>query len=127
MTFILQIPLKPTPRPRIRVARNGGRFYPRDYTEWRKKLLTYIEDELYKLDITEFPLYEKQEKVSLTIRCSYEKLPRYKSHDVDSLAATILDALTGLAYEDDSQVHRLLVEKTSAEKDKIQIYISEIK
>ena len=127
MTYIIQIPLKPKPRPRIRISRNGGRFYPRDYTEWRKELITHVEDELYKLDLKEFPLYEKQEKVSLTIRCSYEKLPRYKSHDVDSLAATILDALTGLAYEDDSQVHRLLVEKTEGEADRIQVYLGEIK
>ena len=127
MTYIITVPLKPKPRPRIRVSRNGGRFYPKSYTEWRTKLLSFVEDELYKLDITEFPLYKKGQKVSLTIRCSYETMPRHKTHDVDSLAATILDALTGLAYEDDSQVHRLLVEKTSAEKDKIQIYISEIK
>ena len=88
--------------------------------------MSLVEDELYKLDITEFPLYKKGQKVTLTIRCSYETMPRHKTHDVDSLAATILDALTGLAYEDDSQVHRLLVEKTEGREDKIQVYLGEM-
>ena len=85
-----------------------------------------MEDELYKLDIKEFPIYHKGQKVTLTIRCTYESMPRHKTHDVDSLAAPVLDALTGLAYEDDSQVHRLCVEKAQGQEERIQIYLSNL-
>jgi Holliday junction resolvase RusA-like endonuclease len=126
MTYIISIPVKPKPRPRIRVSKNGGRFYPKDYTEWKTELLKHLEEELFKF-APQFPIYEKGKKVSLTIRCLYKDMPKHKSHDADSLAAPILDALTGLGYEDDSQVHRLLVEKDKGNEDKIQIYLGELK
>lgn len=33
-------------------------------------------------------------------------------HDVDNVAKVTLDALKGIAFEDDAQVHRLLIERT---------------
>ena len=39
--------------------------------------------------------------------------------DLDNLAKALLDAITGVAFHDDSQVARLLVERRAGERDRI--------
>ena len=58
-----------------------------------------------------------QGPVSLSL-CFYlprPKKPKHEQHivkpDVDKLARAVMDALTGIAYRDDSQVHDLAVSK----------------
>jgi Holliday junction resolvase RusA-like endonuclease len=126
MSNIIEVKLRGMPRPRIRVAKNGGRFYPKEYKEYVKELTRLIEDEIYKFDIDELPLYKKGSKVTLTIRFHYKEYPKYKSHDADSLAGAVMDALNGLVYEDDSLVVRLLVEKKQSKEDLIRIYTGEL-
>lgn len=43
--------------------------------------------------------------------------------DLDNVAKVILDALNGIAYHDDSQVSRLLIEKRYAEEPRVEVMI----
>ena len=46
--------------------------------------------------------------------------------DVDNIAKSILDALNGLAYKDDSQVANLLILKCYGEENKILVELEEL-
>lgn len=50
--------------------------------------------------------------------------PRYPRVDVDNAAKAALDSLNGVAWEDDSQVTRLVVEKTYGSEARTTIRIS---
>ncbi len=49
--------------------------------------------------------------------------PHLKKPDVDNLAKSILDALNGVAWKDDSQIGALLVCKLYGEEDKVTVEI----
>lgn len=42
-------------------------------------------------------------------------------HDVDNVAKAVLDALTGVVFHDDSQVHKLLVTKVEGERPRVLV------
>lgn len=48
-----------------------------------------------------------------------------KKPDIDNIAKVVLDALTGVAYEDDSRVADLLIHKRYAEHDGLKVVISD--
>jgi Holliday junction resolvase RusA-like endonuclease len=54
------------------------------------------------------------------------KIRHTKKCDADNLAKSILDALNGIAYYDDSQVCELLVRKYYSDNPRVEILISEI-
>lgn len=49
-----------------------------------------------------------------------------KKIDSDNLAKSILDALNGVAYDDDSQVCLLIVQKLYGEKARVEVVLEEI-
>ena len=49
-----------------------------------------------------------------------------KKIDSDNLAKSILDALNGVAYDDDSQVCLLIVQKLYAETARVEVVLEEI-
>ena len=55
------------------------------------------------------------------IRSDAPKLPRV---DLDNAAKAVLDALNGVAWDDDSQVARLVVEKSYGEQGRTTVRIS---
>lgn len=57
----------------------------------------------------------------------YKEILPTKKPDSDNIIKIICDALNGLAYEDDSQVCRVLFDKSYAETPKVKIEIREIK
>ena len=48
---------------------------------------------------------------------------RYKNVDVDNLAKTVLDSLTGIAFEDDAQVSSLICNKFIHENEDNSLFI----
>jgi len=52
--------------------------------------------------------------------------PYTKKPDVDNVAKSILDALNGLAYKDDNQVSKLIVDKQYGIENKIIVELEEI-
>lgn len=63
----------------------------------------------------------KKKKEALLYQVNYTKKP-----DADNIAKSILDALNGLAYKDDSQVSALLVLKDYGIKNKIIVELEEM-
>ena len=49
-----------------------------------------------------------------------------KKIDADNLAKSILDALNGLAYDDDAQVCMLVVKKLYAEVERVEVILKEL-
>lgn len=134
--MIFTIPGEPQGKGRPRVVRNGGPV--RTYTP--EKTATY--ENLVKLE------YERQVDrmlgdgpVSMRIMAWYG-IPKSASKrkreamvggairptrkpDCDNVAKVIADALNGLAYRDDSQIVRMLVEKWFGEEPRVDVVIEE--
>jgi len=49
-----------------------------------------------------------------------------KKPDIDNIAKCILDALNGLAYEDDKQIVYLVISKWYSEEPRVEVNISEL-
>jgi len=124
---------EPTGKGRPRVTRNGT-YTPqktKDYqnlVRWcynlgnTKKLLTgAIECEIkaYYYIPKNTSKKKRKEMIEGTIRPT-------KKPDCDNVAKAILDALNGLAYKDDSQVARLVVEKYYGELPRVEVVIKEL-
>jgi Holliday junction resolvase RusA-like endonuclease len=57
------------------------------------------------------------------------RLPHCKKPDAENLAKSVLDALSGLLYDDDRQIWRLVVEKWVAavdEQPQVTIHVREV-
>ena len=52
--------------------------------------------------------------------------PYDKKPDIDNIAKIILDGLNGIAYKDDNQVVELVVHKTYAQQDYVEVEIKEL-
>ena len=48
-----------------------------------------------------------------------------KKPDIDNIAKVVLDALNKLAFQDDNQITKLVIEKEYAEEEKIQVKIEQ--
>lgn len=61
-------------------------------------------------------------------RAATNKTPYFVQRpDVDNLAKSLLDALNGVAYNDDAQIVDLRVQKRwSADEDKYEVFIQEL-
>lgn len=76
--------------------------------------------------------YDSKTPIALTIEFGYIKpksKPKKVKHmtvkpDIDKLTRAVLDALTGVAYEDDSQVVSLDVRKIYSESEYIKIGVN---
>ena len=64
------------------------------------------------------PKYHKTKK---GLKVSAPELPR---QDVDNVAKAVLDALNGIAWVDDTQVQRLVVEKSYGTEGRTTVRIS---
>ena len=67
------------------------------------------------------PPQKKKRALMLDIKTLCQKKP-----DVDNLAKIVLDSLNKIAYDDDAQVCRLLVEKRYGETPQVLVRLSEL-
>jgi Holliday junction resolvase RusA-like endonuclease len=115
------VPGDPVPQPRPRVSTRGG--FGRAYVPSKHPVHAYRQS--VALAAIASGITRTSDPVSVVIdavfsrpashrnksgvRASAPALPRC---DVDNVAKAILDSLTGIAWEDDAQVARLVVEKS---------------
>lgn len=77
--------------------------------------------ELHKFFRTYMPLRPKWGDFEIDI--SIYLNPEYPKIDVDNVAKAVLDGIKGHVFHDDSQIMRLLVEKSPSEAEKLRIIV----
>lgn len=121
-------------RPR---ATKKGRFItiytPRETKEYEAKVEKYY-NKLYKGTKLEGPIsveikgiFEVAKSVSKakTDKMLSGEIPHTKKPDCDNMAKSILDALNGVAYDDDAQITNLNISKEYGKESKAKILIKE--
>lgn len=135
-----EVKIKPVASPRPRVSRFGT-YMPGKYVFYKEAIKNSFIKENPKFTPFTGELKVRIETI-FAVPKSYSKKKRqmllpipgicehgagYKGReDIDNLAKSILDALNGVAYVDDSQITCLLVFKTYGEEDKVIVEIEEI-
>lgn len=121
MAITFTVPGDPVPQPRPRVSTRGG--FGRAYTPTKHPVHSYRRAIAFEASAA--GATPGVDPVSVVIDAVFQ---RPKSHlrksgvkvtapalprcDVDNVAKAVLDALTGIAWADDAQVQRLVVEKS---------------
>jgi len=111
-------PFPPTPKGRPRFTRTGHAYTPKKTLDYEKTIAMYYVDQ-------GFTKYEGPVQIKLVFQMPIPKsftkkkielikggyLKYDKKPDLDNLAKSILDALNGIAYEDDSKITGLFLVK----------------
>lgn len=128
-----EIPGKVQAKQRHRMTRSGHSYTPKEtveYENWIK--LCFQQSECKMLDgqlsatvMAFFDVPKSTSKKNMALMLKGELLP-IKRPDCDNIAKSVLDALNGLAYKDDSQIVKLTVIKEYAEKPSVFVRIEEI-
>lgn len=135
--FTVWFPIEPTPKGRPRFTKFGNAYTPKKTQEYEKKIADY-----YKQN----PKHVKAEKdiplaINLVFGMPIPKstpksrkdamvegiLKHTKRPDVDNMAKAVLDALNGIAWEDDSQIVRLSITKEYTREPYVYLYMHEYK
>jgi Holliday junction resolvase RusA-like endonuclease len=125
----LTLPLNPMPAPRPRVTSKGWTYYPKRYQEWRESAEALIPDILSSVGLSA-PLLGALE-VTAEFVVTRPKITKFRwpRADIDNYTKSVLDALNGLAFEDDQRITVMHASKRWAEPGElgfIQIEIKEI-
>jgi Holliday junction resolvase RusA-like endonuclease len=128
------IPGEPKAKARPRVTRKGIAYTPKktlEYENWvkecfvlcrhKKMLKGQIEAEIKAY--FKIPKSASKKKKTEMIK---GKMRPTKKPDTDNVAKIILDSLNDLAYSDDKQVIKLIVEKFYSEEPRVEVVLREI-
>jgi Holliday junction resolvase RusA-like endonuclease len=131
-----EIPGEPQGKRRARFVRAG--HFIKSYAEPKcVSYETYIR-EMFCIAYPEFVPVEGQLAVEIKAFCGMPKSVSKKKRalmengeirpakrpETDNIAKVILDALTGLAFKNDSQVTRLLVEKSYSDRPRVEVEVN---
>ena len=133
MAISFTVPGDPVPQPRPRVSTRGG--FARAYVPAKHAVHSYraaiasaakaagagVHGDPVEVVID---LVFARPKSHLRKNGLAKHAPRYPRPDVDNATKAVLDALNGVAWEDDSQVTRLVVEKTYGMEARTTVRIS---
>lgn len=96
MPICFWVPGDPVPWPRTRVSRNGRFYLAQRIKTWKATIAAYALPERVKHGMLTGPV-----TLSLWFQL------RHNRGDIDNYAKAVMDALTGVLYRDDRQVHEL--------------------
>lgn len=135
MLVEFEIPGKPAGKGRPRFMRNGHTYTPDETTEYENLVrLSYkINTHGVKLDgeikasiVAVFPVPKSDSKKKRAQKLEGLIRPTVKP-DCDNIAKIVLDSLNHIAYDDDSQVVSLEVQKKYGEEPKTIVTLLELK
>jgi Holliday junction resolvase RusA-like endonuclease len=103
------IPGRPVAAARPRVARNGGRFYPKTYTKYLKDTRALLAEQTELTRCPWFPvkLDDKGRRIKHLTASIHLHSHRLLRGDVDNYAKAVLDASQGTLIEDDFSIRDL--------------------
>jgi Holliday junction resolvase RusA-like endonuclease len=133
MPIAFSVPGDPVPQPRPRVSTRGG--FARAYVPAKHPVHAYraaiaaaaqdagasVHDEPVQVVIDFVAARPKSHLRKSGVKPDAPKLPRF---DIDNATKAVLDALNGVAWADDSQVSRLVVEKSWGTEARTTVRIS---
>ena len=133
--IILTIPGEPVAKGRPRMMKSGIAFTPTKTRNYET-----LVKELYIIENRDKPMLEGQLSASINAHFTIPKSASKKNRekmleweirptkrpDLDNIAKAVLDALNGLAYQDDSQIVSLTVNKFYSEVPGVEIFIEEV-
>lgn len=135
--IMFTIPGKPQPKERPRVTRSGYSFTPQKTKDYEAK----VREEAKKSKLLpQSPI--KQTPLKMILWC-YMGIPKswskkktalamngtlkpYTRPDIDNLGKIVMDALNGVAYEDDSQIVQLVINKVYSDEPRVEVLIDEM-
>ena len=118
-------------RPRFSTARGTVRTYTPEKTAEYENLvkLSYMEQVNIKLTgqiaaviYAYFPIPKSESKKRHKLMADGE-IMHTKRPDADNIAKTVLDALNGIAFDDDSQVWKLIVYKRYSDEPRVDVVL----
>ena len=132
--IIFTIVGKPRAKQRPRLTKTGHAYTPQEtlnYEIWVKEsyLKEYpkhhlLEDELVAKLTAYYPIPKSKSKKVQEMMEEDEIRPQTKP-DLDNIAKSVLDALNGVAYRDDSQIVELSVYKKYSDRPRVEVVIYE--
>lgn len=133
MALTFSVPGDPVPQPRPRVSTRGGfarAYVPKTHAvhDYRQAVAAAaraagagVHGEPVRVVIDLVWQRPKSHLRKSGVKPDAPSIPR---PDVDNAAKAVLDALNGVAWEDDSQVERLVVEKSYGQEARTTVRIS---
>lgn len=131
MNVCFDVPGKPQGKGRPRFTRSGHTYTPDRTAEYEERVkFAYKQAGGGKLSgfvsadiLAVFTVPKSYTKAQRAAALSASFAP--KKPDCDNIAKIILDALNGLAYDDDAQVVKLRVEKRYGETERVLVVLDE--
>ena len=118
MPITFSIPGDPVPQPRPRVTTRGGfgrAYVPRSHAVHGFRKAVQLAARAAGATPHGEPVEVVIDAVFARPKSHRKDGPALPRQDVDNLAKSVLDALTGIAWDDDRQVRRLVIEKSYGE------------
>lgn len=123
---------KPRGKGRPRFTRQGFAYTDKETRAYEKLVkISYdlCEDKKVYEGNIKIEIWANFVPIKSTSKKKYRELigqPYNKKPDIDNIAKIILDGLNEVAYKDDNQVVELVVHKTYAEQDYVEVEIKEL-
>lgn len=129
----LEIPGEPVAKGRPRMTRTGIAYTPAktmNYETLIKELFIISKQEMLtgelKAEITACFTIPKSASIKKRLDMIGGSIRPVKRPDLDNVAKAVLDALNGLAYQDDSQIVSLTVSKFYDLQPRVELTIQEV-
>lgn len=134
MEIHFTIPGKPQGKARPRVRRDGHAYTPSQTALYEKIVRWYwwnsgaikLNGAIRALILARYPVPKRDSRKTQDAKICGE-IPCTIKPDCDNIAKIVLDALNGLAYDDDSQVTELEVHKFYGDIGDVFVWLEEIK
>ena len=127
MNFEITIPGNPVAKGRPRVSKYGT-YTPKKTADFE----SYVEygnikpsDKPLKAEIIFYMPIPKSASKKVKTAMKNGETAHIKKPDLDNMAKSVLDALNGLAYIDDSQIYSLTLFKTYSEQPRTELMLEE--
>lgn len=129
--YQLVVPGKPNGKQRPRLGRGGHIYSPEDVDGFASKIqvvarMEHVECTTNPVAFDMLVLRAMPKSWSKTKRAAMENEAAIGKPDIDNVLKSAMDALTGIAWEDDTQVTHVAMRRLWSQRDEVVLGISEL-